>query len=152
MEIERAQRYLHQISLICLDLDHFKQVNDTYSHAAGDAVLRKIGHILQTELREVDFAARIGGEEFAIMLPETDMHEATTTAERLRNIIAISNVEYEGLNISMTASFGVVCTNIGISLDHLLSLADKALYQAKDNGRNCVVVSRSNHEDKNKLS
>lgn len=125
------------------DIDHFKHINDTFGHSIGDLVLQEIANICRTILREMDIVGRIGGEEFAILLPETDILEATRAAERLRIEMSKSEVLTPlGKKSKFTASFGVVfADNINIvSIDELLNQADNALYKAKKNGRNNVVT------------
>ena len=142
-EIKRRSRYNHELSLLMVDLDHFKQVNDTYGHLAGDAVLRSIGEILQGSLRTTDIAARYGGEEFVVLLPHTTEKDAWKLAERIRGRIAAKIFQSEGRKFSVTASIGVASVESGAlsSDDDLVLKADKALYNAKHNGRNMVVVS-----------
>jgi diguanylate cyclase (GGDEF)-like protein len=142
MELARVQRYGEALSAFMLDIDHFKKINDTHGHKAGDIVLQKLGQLLRETLRTVDIIGRIGGEEFAILLPETDLGEASEIAERLREIIAGSEVILEaGLPLHFTVSIGVASLKEKeANLDILLSLADKALYQAKESGRNRVCV------------
>jgi len=143
-ELVRHHRYGEEISLLMFDIDYFKQVNDQYGHSVGDLVLQKIAEICRTILREIDIIGRIGGEEFAILLPKTDGEEATNVAQRLR--IAISEGEVEMprdiKSPKFTASFGVMSTGNGtISIDELLNQADDALYKAKESGRNRVCVA-----------
>jgi diguanylate cyclase (GGDEF)-like protein len=142
-EIKRRSRYHHDLSLLMVDLDHFKSVNDTYGHKAGDLVLRKVGEILSTVFRTTDLAARYGGEEFVVLLPHTCEEAAWKLAERVRAAIEDCAFRFDGQNFSITASIGVASVEGG-SLntdDDLVLKADKALYQAKNNGRNMVVVS-----------
>jgi diguanylate cyclase (GGDEF)-like protein/PAS domain S-box-containing protein len=143
IELARVQRYGESLSAFMLDIDHFKNINDTRGHKAGDTVLQKLGHLLRETLRTVDIIGRIGGEEFAILLPETGLQEAAGIAERLREIIAHSDVILEaGLPLHFTVSIGVATLKEkDTNLDILLNLADKALYQAKGSGRNRVCVS-----------
>jgi len=145
VELARVQRYGKALSLFMLDIDFFKSINDTHGHKAGDIVLQKLSHVLQETLRTVDVIGRIGGEEFAILLPETDLPEATEVAERLREIVARTEVILEaGLPLHFTVSIGVA-TRKGkdVNLDILLNLADQALYEAKADGRNKVCVAAS---------
>ncbi|MES9996914.1 diguanylate cyclase [Desulfovibrio aminophilus] len=142
-ELKRHQRYRLPLSLLMLDVDHFKQVNDTHGHLAGDEVLRRIGAVLQESLRSTDFAARYGGEEFAVLLPHTPQKDARKLAERIRTRIAEADFESEQGAFRVTASIGVASLGVG-SLQkekELLLQADQALYTAKNNGRNMVVVS-----------
>lgn len=141
-ELARAIRYGSTLSMLMLDIDFFKKVNDTYGHKTGDAVLQKLGQICRETLREIDLPARIGGEEFAILLPETSGEKAVEVAERLRQTIADTPVPLEhGLPLHFTVSIGVATyTGDHINIDMLLNLADQALYQAKNSGRNRVVA------------
>ncbi len=141
MEMERARRYERPISFILLDLDHFKRVNDSYGHVAGDEILRETARRIRHSIRDTDIAGRYGGEEFAVCMPETRQETAMDLAERLRRTISETVVHHEGKNISITASFGI----IGMekiddeSLESLFSKADKALYLAKEKGRNLCI-------------
>lgn len=123
-----------------VDIDHFKEVNDTYGHAAGDLVLKGVSEIFIHGLRDVDIAARIGGEEFAVLMPNTDVAGAMIVAERLRHNIEMLNFEHEDRNIKITISLGVTECGGKSSIDEMLKRADKALYDAKNAGRNCVKV------------
>ncbi|MDK9717742.1 MAG: diguanylate cyclase [Trichlorobacter sp.] len=146
-EIRRAERYLRDFSLIMMDLDHFKKINDTWGHQAGDAVLQHCTRIIAgTIRREVDWVARYGGEEFVLVLPETDQAGCSVVAERLRNLIALSTCSFRGENLSITASFGTVTRSPSdstndIHADFMLHKADQCLYQAKESGRNRIVRS-----------
>lgn len=142
-ELKRHQRYSNNLSLLLLDLDHFKQINDVHGHQAGDMVLREIGRVLQDCLRSTDFGARYGGEEFVVILPQTMEEQAWVLAERLRRAIATVQFAYEGREFQVTASIGVATLKPG-SLNKrmdLLRQADQALYQAKSSGRNMVCAS-----------
>ncbi|MEM7691820.1 MAG: GGDEF domain-containing protein [Pseudomonadota bacterium] len=133
--VARAERYQRELSLILLDIDNFKTLNDTYGHPAGDAVLRAIARVLLEKSRRIDVVARIGGEEFAVILADTPASAALRLAERLRQ--AVSNASSE--SIGFTASFGVAnLQDIAGDPEELLREADKALYSAKENGRNRV--------------
>ncbi|MBI9079376.1 MAG: GGDEF domain-containing protein [Pseudodesulfovibrio sp.] len=142
-EIKRRRRYNHDLSLLMVDLDHFKQINDTYGHKAGDLVLRKIGDILTQTFRGTDLAARYGGEEFVVLLPHTTEIAAWKLAERVREIIEACKFHFDGHDFSITASIGVASVEAGALTkdDDLILKADKALYKAKHNGRNTVVIS-----------
>lgn len=127
----------HPVAVLMFDVDHFKRINDTYGHAAGDALLRALGQRLPPLLRPTDVLGRLGGEEFAVLLPETDAQQAWLIAERLRSGIESLVVECEGRSIGCTASFGVaVHEHEAVCLDTLLGEADQALLQAKRAGRN----------------
>jgi diguanylate cyclase (GGDEF)-like protein len=141
-EVSRARRYGRgDLGCIMFDLDHFKAVNDTYGHAAGDQVLRAVATICERELRGVDLLGRVGGEEFAIVLPETMLEGAVATAERLREKIAEAPVNFAGQPIAVTASFGVTAySDLDGEIATTLKRADGALYDAKGTGRNRVVV------------
>jgi diguanylate cyclase (GGDEF)-like protein len=137
-EISRAIRYQDCIALIMLDLDHFKMVNDSYGHAAGDAVLISIAKLCYGTIRITDIFGRHGGEEFVIFLPETNFQAAMALAERLRATIEQARIIYKDNSITITASFGVVGVEppSKITLDDLLLYADKSVYEAKEKGRN----------------
>ena len=122
-----------------IDIDHFKMINDNYGHTFGDQVLKKLSAPLQNEIRDIDIVARMGGEEFAIILPETGLEEAANLAERLRVAIANITIINDKQEIRVTASFGVVtCKDDDKGLESLLTKADDALYVAKKKGRNQV--------------
>ncbi len=138
VEIERARRGDHSLTLLVADLDHFKRVNDRLGHAAGDAALTEVGRILREGKRQIDYAARTGGEEFALILPETTEEEAYVVAERLRS--AVQKSFANGL-VALTFSFGVArYPHHGATPDALLRVADRALYAAKELGRNRTVI------------
>ena len=142
-ELFRAKRYRVALSMLMLDIDHFKQVNDEHGHKAGDLVLVQLGSIMRMTLRNVDVIGRYGGEEFAIMLPETDRDMALDVAERLRQEIAEADFVLEaGETIKVTVSIGVSSSgDAETNIDRLISAADQALYRAKNSGRNRVVQS-----------
>jgi diguanylate cyclase (GGDEF)-like protein len=144
-EIMRASRYHHILSILMCDLDHFKIVNDTYGHLAGDEVLRTcVDHITSSFRNGVDWLARYGGEEFVIVLPETDQAGALLVAERMRERISGTPVNFVGCEIDITASFGSVTLIPNDNghvryMEQVLNVADTCLYQAKNSGRNRVV-------------
>jgi diguanylate cyclase (GGDEF)-like protein len=139
----RARRYNTPLSLIMLDVDHFKHINDSYGHTAGDKVLECLADIMREHVREVDILGRLGGEEFAIILPQTPLTDATAMAERLRSKIEQATVTSSKGNIHLTASFGISqLAPQQISLEQLLHDADTALYRAKRSGRNRVETSQ----------
>lgn len=141
-ESERARRYGLPLTLFILDIDHFKHVNDTWGHSAGDEVLRDLGALLRSFLRQSDSAARLGGEEFVVLMPGTGLTDATGAAERLCRELAAqvrANPPW-----SITASFGVATLQSDESGAALLARADAALYQAKTSGRNRVVADPGN--------
>jgi diguanylate cyclase (GGDEF)-like protein len=139
----QAIRYQRPLSLLLLDIDHFKQINDQWGHPTGDLALQQVSRVILDSLRQVDIPARLGGEEFAVLLPETGHHEALKLAERMRG-----NIEEKAFSVaddrhSITASFGLCTHQEGlISLEKLLQVADLALYQAKAGGRNQVIQLR----------
>jgi diguanylate cyclase (GGDEF)-like protein len=142
-EIARARRYGRLGTLAMLDLDHFKSVNDTYGHAVGDRVLQQVAEILRSTMRPSDIFGRLGGEEFAILLPETVGDEAVAAIERLRQVIADQPIALEdAATLHVTASFGAapLAPDIG-SFATWLKRADTLLYAAKAAGRNCTRVS-----------
>ena len=144
-EIKRASRYKHSLSISLCDIDHFKVVNDSYGHPCGDLVLRKFVQCIMSLIRtDTDWLARYGGEEFLLVLPETSVGNAGRMAERLRKHLAKKIIEWEGDQISITASFGVTGFNASKpfelkSPENLINTADKYLYQAKNEGRNKVI-------------
>lgn len=143
VELDRAQRYGTPLSLLMLDIDHFKDINDSHGHKAGDIVLQNLGEIMRKTLRTVDVIGRMGGEEFAVLLPETGPQRAAEVAERLREEVARADVVPEtGMPLHFTVSIGVAAlAGKDVNLDMLLNEADSALYQAKEGGRNRVRVA-----------
>lgn len=138
-ELHRAERQHLQTSVLMLDLDHFKDVNDTYGHPIGDLVLQSFGNVLHASLRPFDVIGRYGGEEFCVVLPGTGIGDATKIAERLRAIASQTPVAARSASISYTVSTGVVeAPPRAISFEELVDRADQALYEAKAAGRNCV--------------
>ena len=142
-EIARARRYGRASTLVMLDVDHFKSVNDTHGHAVGDQVLHQIANIADVTLRPSDIFGRLGGEEFAMLLPETNGEEAVVVAERLRGAIAQHPMQLpDGSTRHVTASFGVAELTPALgSLAAWLESADRMLYAAKSGGRNCTKLA-----------
>jgi len=140
-EIYRARRYGRAMSVLMLDLDHFKRVNDHYGHAAGDAVLVSLANVCRQQFRTSDLFARLGGEEFAVIMPETPSRVAADVAQRLLARMAVNEVVTERGPVRVTVSVGVatLCA-ADEGIDDVLKRADEALYRAKDAGRNRVVV------------
>jgi len=126
-------------SIVMFDLDYFKKINDEFGHAGGDAALQHVTKLLKSKLRKSDLCCRFGGEEFAILLPNTSLEEAGIAAEKLRELIASSPVTFSRKLIAITASFGVA--DAGDSIDEILNDADHAMYSAKNGGRNLVALS-----------
>jgi diguanylate cyclase (GGDEF)-like protein/PAS domain S-box-containing protein len=140
LELTRNRRSPRPTALILFDADHFKGINDRHGHPAGDCVLRQLGAALSATFRQVDVVARVGGEEFAVLLPSSSLEGAAVVAERLRELVASQPVLCEGVRISYTVSAGIAAIGAGesIDLDTLIKRADQALYAAKANGRNRV--------------
>jgi len=140
-EISRAQRYHRDLSLIMFDIDHFKKVNDTFGHLAGDAVLKQLASVLKSRIRREDIMARYGGEEFAVILPEIGSVNAMTFAEKVRRIVEKTTFKFEDHQIPVTVSIGVAAVGPGIQTPlEFIKLADDKLYQAKIEGRNRVCA------------
>jgi diguanylate cyclase (GGDEF)-like protein len=141
-ELARAARYHRPLSLVLLDIDRFKQVNDDLGHLAGDAVLRELAGCIKGTVRAEELFARYGGEEFAVILPETPCEDAVAFAERARETVAAHRFHFDGADIPITVSLGVADTTgeNGLTTQELIQRADKALYRAKTDGRNCVRV------------
>jgi len=139
VELNRAHRFKHPLGFVLFDLDHYKAVNDTYGHAAGDEVMRAVARICRAAIREIDVIGRYGGDEFVIVLPECDLAAAAIVAERVRKTLESSPIPVAGQELVVTLSAGVAADPMGgSSLDDLLRQADQALYAAKSAGRNCV--------------
>ena len=143
-EYERYRRYNHDTCLVMLDIDHFKAVNDTHGHLAGDEVIKHTANVIKSAIRQSDSAGRYGGEEFGIILPETNAEGALTICERIRNAIANSVVKANSVEIACTISVGIAPLNeTPENYMQWLQMADKALYSAKENGRNQTIVYQS---------
>ncbi len=141
-EIMRAHRHKSQVSLIMMDIDHFKNYNDTYGHLAGDEVLRNVAKLMTENIRSIDVAARYGGEEFVIVLPQTNKNAAKIVAEKLRVLVGIQKFQNEDTqpNGKITISMGVATfPENAADIEELIHQADQRLYHAKSLGRNCVV-------------
>mgnify|MGYP000892645696 CR=1 FL=1 len=140
-EFARVKRFGSPLSALMMDIDHFKSVNDTYGHAAGDQVLVSFANTCQQNIRDIDTLARLGGDEFIIILPETASDQAYIALERLRQALASRPVEYNDQAIPITISCGIASlAGKAESLDQLMERADQALYRAKQAGRNCISV------------
>ncbi|MBA53657.1 MAG: diguanylate cyclase [Pseudomonadales bacterium] len=143
-ELARCQRYHHDLSIILLDIDHFKQFNDRYGHLVGDECLRAVADVLAQTISEgTDCIARYGGEEFCVLMPETSMEYAEKMAERLRS--SVNNMKFsvknEPANVSISLGVASLCSNRHVTPEHLIKRADQALYKAKQAGRNRTVVA-----------
>jgi diguanylate cyclase len=153
LEMQRAHRYDAPLCLILMDLDFFKRINDLHGHAAGDLVLVEVAHLLQASIRDVDFVARLGGEEFVVLMPDTDIEAARLAAERMRRTIAIMQVEHATGVSQCTASFGISGFAGGdADIGALLAEADQALYTSKAAGRDRVCVFGAPDEARRALS
>jgi len=137
-EFRRSSRYNRDLSIIIGDIDHFKSINDNYGHIMGDKILQVYANILRKNLRESDICTRIGGEEFAVILPEQSEEKAANIADKIRLLIMNSKFVFEDVKISFTSSFGVSSIKDSESLEELFNNADRALYKAKESGRNKV--------------
>lgn len=139
-EVARARRYGRNLSILMLDLDHFKHVNDRYGHLTGDVVLKEVAATIQQRVRREELFARYGGEEFVIVLPETNVSGALEFSEVLRKMVEAKVISFEGHSIQVTVSIGVAQFNpfVHLTPEDLLRAADQNLYIAKSRGRNCV--------------
>jgi diguanylate cyclase (GGDEF)-like protein len=148
-EIHRAARLQRSVAVIMLDIDHFKKYNDTFSHEAGDVLLRALGVFLKQQIRGGDFACRYGGEEFILILPEISMEDLRHSAERLRKKVKELHVQYTDRSLeAITLSMGLALYPVhGITGRAVIHAADEALYEAKHQGRDCVVVALSTAEE-----
>jgi len=139
-ELSRCLRYGRDLSLIMFDIDHFKDINDSYGHLAGDHVLAQLAELVRKNIRREDFLARYGGEEFAIILPEIDRANALVMAEKVRRLVEQDIYEFENVTIPVTISLGVAIHDESITeAADFIRVADEKLYQAKSDGRNKVV-------------
>lgn len=141
-ERDRSVRHKTPLSLIMIDIDHFKNFNDTYGHTCGDLVLKNVARLIQENVRQIDIAARYGGEEFAVILPNTDMEKALMVAERVRSGVEAEKLACDGRSLGVTVSLGVAQMDPRKDRDNnsLITRADKALYMSKQNGRNRVSI------------
>ena len=149
-EWSRFQRYYRSVSVLMLDIDHFKSVNDRYGHAVGDAAIKAVAAACLEGKRKSDIVGRLGGEEFAILLPETSMSRARTVADRIRKRVMSAQILAEGIQFGVTVSIGIAEATVSMSgIDALMGAADHALYQAKAEGRNrCIAFAPPPPESK----
>lgn len=143
-EVARTRRHGPSMSVVILDLDHFKKINDTWGHPTGDLVLQEVARVLRDSIRACDGVGRYGGEEFMLVLPDTTIEGATTLLERCRSALAGTVIRGEaGTSFHISASFGVACNERDMSRDskELIRMADEALYRAKENGRNRIELA-----------
>jgi len=140
-EISRWNRYQNPFSYVILDIDHFKRINDTYGHNAGDKALKIVAQLMQSYVRQSDYVFRIGGEEFVLLLSSTDVDSAATMVEKLRRGIAESSFHFKGEPVTLTLSAGITETRDGDNIESIYERADNALYRAKNSGRNCQFIA-----------
>jgi diguanylate cyclase (GGDEF)-like protein len=138
LEIHRSLRYARPLALVMCDIDNFKQINDRFGHPAGDSVLRELGRVVQAYVRREDLAARYGGDEIAIILPETPMVGAVSASERLLEVLRHHPFKYENRPLPITVSIGVAALGADMNLSDFVRAADEALYRAKQKGKNRV--------------
>ena len=141
-ELRRARRYGHPLCLMVIDLDHFKLVNDTWGHLAGDEMLKQFAANCRDKVRDIDHIGRLGGEEFGVIMPETTPEGARAVAGRLLQAVRDLSVSHEGVEVRITASIGLACLGEGQDLRELLHAADQAMYQAKLNGRDRLELAQ----------
>jgi diguanylate cyclase (GGDEF)-like protein len=142
-EVSRSMRYGRPISLVVFDIDHFKRVNDTHGHLAGDALLRQLAALVRARIRREDVFARVGGEEFAVLLPEIDLAQASQFADKVRKAVETATFHFEDVQIGVTLSLGVSMHKAEYETgEALYKAADAALYAAKQNGRNRVEIDK----------
>ncbi len=139
-EIKRVKRYKQSSSILLLDLDHFKNINDTYGHDFGDVVLQKISAGLRDNMRDTDYVGRVGGEEFVIVMPNTEKKTGVLAANRLREKIEKLVFDKAGLHVTISGGVATVPDDAE-DIEGLMKKADRALYKAKDKGRNCIVAA-----------
>jgi diguanylate cyclase (GGDEF)-like protein len=140
-EIARSHRYRREMSLVMFDIDHFKKVNDSFGHLAGDYVLKHLAQTVKTRIRREDCFARYGGEEFAIVLPEIDGLNAKPFAEKIRQLVEATDFKFENTTMPVTISMGVATLDVeSTDAQALIKRADDRLYEAKSSGRNCVCA------------
>jgi diguanylate cyclase (GGDEF)-like protein len=141
-EIAFAKRHGSALSLLMMDFDHFKRVNDTHGHQAGDHVLKTVAAVVRRTVRVEDVVARYGGEEFAIIARSTDLSQSMILAERVRSTVEKTRIEFEGKVIPMTVSIGVASTSCcvgAVTVEQLVTIADRRLYACKAAGRNRAI-------------
>jgi diguanylate cyclase (GGDEF)-like protein len=141
-EFMRTQRYGGDLTISIIDIDFFKKINDTYGHLCGDYVLKEVAYIIIDNFRKTDFVFRYGGEEFVVLLTETNLEQSKIPMERLRKTVENYKFSYNNQNIKLTISAGVAC-NKKQSVQEFIDSADKSLYQAKESGRNKVVFEEN---------
>jgi len=147
-ELLMAERYQQALSMLVIDIDLFKDINDKFGHSCGDDVIREVAHATVSVTRDTDMTFRYGGEEFVVILTKTAEDEALIIAERIREFIAMSHISSGGQKLSTSVSIGVSSLQSNDGVKDLFIRADRALYEAKKNGRNCVMVQAANNNNK----
>lgn len=142
--IERAERYSEPLSLLLLDIDNFKQINDTFGHSFGDRILFELADTIRKNIRKSDFPARIGGEEFVVIFPNTDLKSAFIVSERIRQSFESLNIKKDEKPVKTTLSGGLIGYRKNMTIDDLLKLSDLALYNAKNRGKNRIEKYEEN--------
>jgi diguanylate cyclase len=140
-EIARWTRYDTPFSYVILDIDHFKRINDTYGHNAGDKALKIVAQLMTTYVRKSDYVFRIGGEEFVLLLTSTTAENASKLVEKMRKGIAAISLHFKGEPVNLTLSAGLTETRTGDDVESIYERADKALYKAKNSGRDCQIIA-----------
>lgn len=140
-EIARWKRYGSSFSYAILDIDHFKKINDKYGHSAGDKALKIIAKMMKQEIRKSDFIFRIGGEEFVLLLTNTDVSKAEILVEKLRKAVNASDFHFNQERVTLSLSAGLTETRDEDDVESIYERADSALYRAKNSGRNCQIVA-----------
>jgi diguanylate cyclase (GGDEF)-like protein len=143
----------YRLSAIMVDIDHFKQVNDTWGHSCGDAVIQQVARVILDHIRQTDLAARYGGEEFLLLLPESEVQSAAAVAERIRHSMAQSVFDFQGNRVSLTISLGVaeLLPKIDLGTQAFIDRVDAAMYESKRAGRNLVTIAAANRAPSNEL-
>ncbi|MRS05870.1 GGDEF domain-containing protein, partial [bacterium] len=147
---KRIKRYFHPLTVLMIDIDHFKVINDQFGHLAGDQILKMVARQLETFLREVDILGRFGGEEFVVLMPETTLEQSISVANRLLRLFTDARFEVHEKIVQITVSIGIAAFEDGVPIDRLVDRADKAMQFAKKEGRNRIAIwdeTRSERKD-----
>lgn len=140
-DIQRTRRFNTELSIIMFDIDYFKKVNDTYGHLVGDEILKKLAALIKQSIREIDLFGRYGGEEFIIILPDTNLHDGEILGNRLLSNVRANRYDTAKGELEVTISIGLTEYDPGETIDALIERVDGALYKAKESGRNCMVIT-----------